>query len=258
MQNIKLLIADLVLDLKFDNHEWFDYCKKKFARFIIERNNKNHFEIVVKILRSKSYKDIKIRYLSATTSEIFFPDSIRHFQFLSFAIKNSLAGMLLSKNRGMIHASGVILNHKAYLFVGKSGEGKSTAAKLAGGKILADDRSIFRIIGEKVYIYGSPFPEANPFPKQNSRYELGAIFLLRKVRSIAEVICKPITKKSALFKLLPHAVIRDEAPPEEKQQQIIWTFHLCQKLVVNIPVYTLSYDAKEKEALSHWLWREFG
>lgn len=259
MQRIKLSIADLILSLNFVDSEWHDYCRNKFAKFTVEENTKCHFEIAVKILRSKSYyKDIRIRYLSAAASEIFFPDSFRHFRYLSFTIKNSLAGMFLSKNRGMIHASGVVIGNKAYLFVGKSGEGKSTAAKLAGGKILADDRSIFRIVGRKVYIYCSPFPEANPFPKQNSRYELGAIFLLKKMGTVATIICKSVAKKYALFKLLPNIVIRDETPVEEKQQQIIRVFHLCQKLVTNTPVYTLSYDAKQKGILCRWLRQHFG
>ena len=62
----------------------------------------------------------------------------------------------------LIHASTVEFDGKGYLFLGKSGTGKSTHSRLwlehiKGSELLNDDNPIIRIVDEKVYVYGSPW-----------------------------------------------------------------------------------------------------
>ncbi|MBD5356915.1 MAG: hypothetical protein HDR88_07935 [Bacteroides sp.] len=62
----------------------------------------------------------------------------------------------------LLHASAIEYLDKGYLFLGKSGTGKSTHSRLwqeylYGTKLLNDDNPIVRIINETVYVYGSPW-----------------------------------------------------------------------------------------------------
>ena len=62
----------------------------------------------------------------------------------------------------LVHASTVEYDGKGYLFLGKSGTGKSTHSRLwldliKGAELLNDDNPIVRIIDGKVYVYGSPW-----------------------------------------------------------------------------------------------------
>lgn len=61
-----------------------------------------------------------------------------------------------------MHASVVVNGGKAFLFMGKSGTGKSTHTRLwlqhiPGSSLLNDDNPIVRIVGEDVIAYGSPW-----------------------------------------------------------------------------------------------------
>ncbi|MBN1871211.1 MAG: hypothetical protein JW800_01410, partial [Candidatus Omnitrophica bacterium] len=62
----------------------------------------------------------------------------------------------------LVHGSGIVLNGEGFIFLGKSGEGKSTIAKLwmgrRGVKVLSDDRLIIRRTGKDYYLYGTPWP----------------------------------------------------------------------------------------------------
>lgn len=61
-----------------------------------------------------------------------------------------------------MHASVVVNDGKAVLFMGKSGTGKSTHTRLwlehiPGSSLLNDDNPIVRVVGDEVVAYGSPW-----------------------------------------------------------------------------------------------------
>ncbi len=95
-----------------------------------------------------------------------------------------LMAHLLAKRHGVIaHACGVEHKGKGLLFVGVSGAGKSTMAKLwkneMGSKILNDDRIALRKIGTRFYIYGTPWHgDVNSFSP--NRAPLAKIFFLKQ------------------------------------------------------------------------------
>ncbi len=70
---------------------------------------------------------------------------------------------LLSQGRGAeVHACGVVdASGDGYLFVGQSGAGKTTMARLwekeAGIVILSDDRIILRQENDRIWMYGTPW-----------------------------------------------------------------------------------------------------
>jgi hypothetical protein len=82
---------------------------------------------------------------------------------LSSPLDELLYGALLARGRGAeIHGCGLIDAHgNGYLFVGKSGAGKTTMARLwqdlPGTTILSDDRIILRKLEGKIWMYGTPW-----------------------------------------------------------------------------------------------------
>ncbi len=88
-----------------------------------------------------------------------------------FAINNAM--MLLyafataTRNTLLIHASVTVHAGKGYIFLGRSGTGKSTHSRLwlkyiAGSTLLNDDNPIIRIIGKTAHVYGSPWSGKTP------------------------------------------------------------------------------------------------
>jgi hypothetical protein len=151
--------------------------------------------------------------------------------------------ILLSRGRGvMLHACGVNDSGNGYLFVGRSGQGKSTMAKLWSGNrvcVLSDDRIIVRKIKQRFWIYGTPWhgeskicsPEKVPLKK---------IFFLRhaKVNRVKEV--DPFDAVSRL--------ICCSFPTFWDKQGMEFTLKFFSDLVKNIPIYELEF-LPDKSAL---------
>lgn len=83
-----------------------------------------------------------------------------------------------------VHASAVVKDEKVWLFMGKSGTGKSTHASLwlqcfPQSELLNDDNPILRIEGEEVKAYGSPWSGKTACYK-NKGYRVGGIVRLRQ------------------------------------------------------------------------------
>ncbi len=133
------------------------------------------------------------------------PQHISNFQF--FFILSGVVLKLLNENGGFIlHASSVIIDRKATLFIGPSGAGKSTAAFLLKEKypVIADDSIIIkRGKSGKYYCYQTPFQEKNKsIERKKKRYKIGRIFFLRKspyfqITKIREKewICRKLSKQ---------------------------------------------------------------
>jgi hypothetical protein len=89
-------------------------------------------------------------------------DSIATIRGLLFPFDELLYVKLLTKYSGIIaHACGIIDNGKGAVFVGASGNGKSTMAKVWMNEpnctILNDDRIIIREVDKGFYAYGTPW-----------------------------------------------------------------------------------------------------
>ncbi len=86
----------------------------------------------------------------------------------------------------LLHASAVIYEGKAYLFLGKSGTGKSTHSRMwlsafEGSELLNDDHPIVRIEGGKATAYGSPWSGKTPCYR-NLSAPLGAIVRISRAQ----------------------------------------------------------------------------
>lgn len=84
----------------------------------------------------------------------------------------------------LVHASVIARRGKGYLFLGKSGTGKSTHSRLwlehiPGSELLNDDNPVVRVIGGRVIVSGSPWSGKTPC-YINREWPVGAIVKLRQ------------------------------------------------------------------------------
>lgn len=109
----------------------------------------------------------------------------------TFALNNALMVMFALATAGfgtaLFHAAGIRYNGLGYLFLGKSGTGKSTHARLwlkynEGSELFNDDNPVVRLFEKAdgtrlVKVYGSPWSGKTPCYK-NVEMELGGFVLL--------------------------------------------------------------------------------
>ena len=84
----------------------------------------------------------------------------------------------------LMHASVTVFKERGYLFLGYSGTGKSTHSSLwirhiPGCELLNDDNPAVRIVGNKVYVYGTPWSGKTPCYR-NLSFEAGAFVRLKQ------------------------------------------------------------------------------
>jgi len=89
---------------------------------------------------------------------------------------------LARANGLLLHASGAVIDGKAFVFAGHSGDGKTTLSRLLaaeGLELLSDERIALRREGESFRAYGTPWPGEGDVVSSSS-YPLAAVFLLKK------------------------------------------------------------------------------
>lgn len=146
-------------------------------------------------------------------------------QMLSSMIRIAFSQAILREDGISIHASAVSYKKKAYLFLGKSGTGKSTHASLwtqhiPGTELINDDNPTLRIIeGKGAYIYGTPWSGKTPCYK-NVCYPLGGITRLQQ--ATANTYTR-LNEWDAFVQIMPSCAVI-------KQNIALYT-NLCDKLV---------------------------
>jgi hypothetical protein len=105
-----------------------------------------------------------------------------------FVVNNALMMMYTfvtsDKLTTLFHSSVVSLEGKAYMFLGKSGTGKSTHSQLwlkhiDGTELVNDDNPVVRIIDGEARVYGSPWSGKTPCYR-NVDYPIGGIVKLKQ------------------------------------------------------------------------------
>ena len=105
-----------------------------------------------------------------------------------YVVNNSLMMMYTfatsDKLTTLFHSSVVSYQSKAYMFLGKSGTGKSTHSQLwlkhiDGTELVNDDNPVVRIIDGETRVYGSPWSGKTPCYR-NVDYPIGGIVKLKQ------------------------------------------------------------------------------
>lgn len=106
----------------------------------------------------------------------------------TFAVNNALMLMYAFAAADMdtllVHASVIKNDERGYLFLGKSGTGKSTHSGLwlnhiAGSELLNDDNPVIRLAADEARVYGSPWSGKTPCYKNESA-RIGAFVQIKQ------------------------------------------------------------------------------
>ena len=144
---------------------------------------------------------------------------------------------VLANGRGaVVHAAGLDLNGRGFIFPGRSGDGKSTLSMLFAERketaLLSDDRVIVREIDGTFEAFGTPWP-SDAGMALNRGVPLSGIFFIH--HGHANVIRK-ISPREALERLLPMVSI-----PWYDEEAMPKVLHFCEDLIYGIPAYELHF-----------------
>jgi hypothetical protein len=130
-----------------------------------------------------------------------FPGLVKGYP-LSYPLEDLLFRHLLAdRNAVLVHACGISWEGRGFLFVGSSGAGKSTAARLwkaAGATILNDDRIVLEAAGDGTLIHPTPWsgevPDVGGGPTP-----LAGLYFLRQGFPIVFEPVRPATVVSLVY-----------------------------------------------------------
>ena len=138
-------------------------------------------------------------------------------------------------NTLMVHASTVEYDGNGYLFLGKSGTGKSTHSRLwtehiNGSTLLNDDNPIVRIIDGTVYVYGSPW-SGKTCCYRNRRIPVGGIVRLQQA---------PYNKITPLTGIKAYASLLPSCSCMKWNHEMANAIHsTISEIIEKIPIYSL-------------------
>jgi len=160
---------------------------------------------------------------------------------LGYPLNQLLIILLLKEGRGiLVHACGIEDRGEGYLFLGRSGDGKSTMGEIwhrKGAQVLNDDRIIIREEKGAFRMYGTPwhgtFKECSPKGVPVSR-----IFSLGKGKQNSIIRAE---RSQALSGILTRAF-----PPLWDRKGMDFTLELCHRMVDAVPCYNLDFRPDEE------------
>jgi hypothetical protein len=142
----------------------------------------------------------------------------------------------LAQGRGaLLHSCGLMCENLGWLFVGMSGAGKSTIAKIfqaAGEKILGDDRIILRRQNGWLRIFGTPWPGELGIASPDSAPLQNIFFLEKSSRNFI----KPLPPMEAVSRLVACSF-----PPLYNKPGMEFILDFFSQVIVDIPCYELGF-----------------
>lgn len=143
---------------------------------------------------------------------------------------------LANEQGGLLHAGGVYMDNRVFLFPGKSGAGKSTLCRQFTDdkdfSLINDDRILIRKDPKNYMAYGTPWPGENRYT-ENIGLPVGGIFFIHKS---SEDRIRPLNRQEAFEKLMPVLSI-----PWYEPDLVSNYLNFCELLVDQMPVFELSF-----------------
>jgi hypothetical protein len=147
-----------------------------------------------------------------------------------------LIHILAQKDGALVHAAGVHFHERGYVFLGRSGAGKSTISnqfaerKLWG--LLSDDRIAIRKMNNTFMAYGTPWAGEAGIA-ENRGTTLSGLFFLRQG---PENMIKEITPGEAFERLMPVTSV-----PWYDEAMMTKVLSFCEEMVARIPSFDLFF-----------------
>ena len=164
------------------------------------------------------------------------------------AIDNALMVLfaLATADKGTVLFHAAVVSHqgKGYMFLGPSGTGKSTHARLwlkyiEGTELVNDDNPVVRISDDNIMVYGSPWSGKTPCYR-NVNYPIGAIVLLSQA---------PYNKIQRMGGIHAYASLMESISGKRWDSRIADGLHQTQNaLVMNVPMWHLECLPDEEAA----------
>jgi hypothetical protein len=157
---------------------------------------------------------------------------------LDYPLDELLLVNLLARGKGVeVHACGVVdSNGNGHLFVGQSGAGKTTMARLwqeeSNITLLSDDRIILRQRGNRPWMYGTPWHGEAKLASPDRAPLKGIYFLSRGIKNELS----PLRKSDAVARLFACSF-----PPFYSQQGIDFTLGFLEEVVKAVSCCELSF-----------------
>lgn len=162
----------------------------------------------------------------------------------SIAVYRAFCEQALSFDTLFFHSSAVALDGEAFLFSGPSGSGKSTHAamwKEAFGDravIVNDDKPLIRFLGDRTYVYGTPW-DGKFHRNENLRVPVRAICFLSRAQ---EISIRKIGWQEA--KILASDQSFHAGSPDHRHR--MWM--LTNMMLNRVPVYRMDCDISVRAA----------
>ena len=164
------------------------------------------------------------------------------------AIDNALMVLfaLATADKGTVLFHAAVVSHqgKGYMFLGPSGTGKSTHARLwlkyiGGTELVNDDNPVVRISDDNIMVYGSPWSGKTPCYR-NVNYPIGAIVLLSQA---------PYNKIQRMGGIHAYASLMESISGKRWDSRIADGLHQTQNsLVMSVPMWHLECLPDEEAA----------
>jgi hypothetical protein len=157
---------------------------------------------------------------------------------LAYPLDELLTINLLAKGRGTeVHACGIVDSlGRGHLFVGQSGAGKSTMARLWENEpniiVLSDDRIILRKMKNSIWMYGTPW-HGEAGVASPAQVPLTTIYFLEKGQKNELIAQKPSDSISRLFAC--------SFSPFYNREALNFTLGFLEDVVINVPCYGLKF-----------------
>jgi hypothetical protein len=202
--HVDLLIGSLPLRLSSDDSSLLSAAAKRYRGF--DAPQENRFSIKIQREPAPTPErhsfscDFEGARVVADADGAYF-SGVRNEYALDSLLRMFLSWALLSQQGFLLHAATVVKSGKAYVFVGRSGAGKSTVASLSPrGTVLTDEISLLKDVGGEWRAFGTPFWGEFRADGTNTSAPLGGIF--RLVQSTANRVV-PLRPSELLKTMLP-------------------------------------------------------
>ncbi len=181
--------------------------------------------------------DPSVEQVTVFCSDEFVIDGVSTWNPVLYPVDLILLMYYLSARGGaIVHASGMVIDGRAFIFPGRSGAGKTTISKRfalrKGVRGLSDDRIIVRKTGEAFTMFGTPWPGDAGMAVNKSAPLTGIFFLVQSGENRIE----RITGGEAFRRFMPVLSI-----PWHDKEVIRRIFSFVEELTSRVSSYLLHF-----------------